>query len=184
MPKWIISYEPHTGLVNGFYPPDYHGVLPTENFVEMEQEQRDEIWGMMPAVYNGENFVPYVPISPTLDELKENKKREIIAARNVAIGEGTIWKGHTIYTDSDAQRLALSIIAAPVLAASIGDSASAVYPTWTCKDDFIVQLDKETAADLCLTIQTYVTEQYNKAAELLKKVQSVENEEELNTIVW
>ena len=94
------------------------------------------------------------------------------------------FKGHPIYTNGDAQRLALSIISAPTLNAAIGSAAPIAYPTWTCKDGHVVQLDEAYATDLCLTIQTYVTATYNKAAGLLTQVEAAQTAEELAAVVW
>lgn len=121
---------------------------------------------------------------PTLEELKEAKRQEILAARDTAIRDGTTWQGHPIWTDGDAQRLALSVMAAPTLAAAVGSSETVPYPTWTCKDGHVVQLDEAYATDLCLTIQTYVTAMYNAAAELLTQVAAAQSAEDLAAIVW
>lgn len=124
------------------------------------------------------------PEPPTLEELKETKREEILAARDAAIRDGTTWQGHPIWTDGDAQRLALSVMAAPTLAAAVGSTAPISYPTWTCKDGFVIQLDEAYATDLCLTIQTYVTAMYNTAAELLTQVSAAQSAEDLAAIVW
>ena len=58
------------------------------------------------------------------------------------------------------------------------------YPTWTCKDGHVVQLDEAYATDLCLTIQTYVTAMYNTAAELLTQVSTAQSAEDVAAIVW
>ena len=121
---------------------------------------------------------------PTLEELKEAKRQEILAARDTAVRDGTTWQGHPIWTDGDAQRLALSVMAAPTLAAAVGSSETVPYPTWTCKDGHVVQLDEAYATDLCLTIQTYVTAMYNAAAELLTQVAAAQTAEDLEAIVW
>lgn len=47
-----------------------------------------------------------------------------------------------------------------------------------------VQLDEAYATDLCLTIQTYVTATYNKAAGLLTQVEAAQTAEELAAVVW
>lgn len=121
---------------------------------------------------------------PTLDELKAAKRHEILAARDAAIRTGTTWQGHPIYTDADAQRLALSVMAAPTLAAAVGSPETVPYPTWTCKDGFVIQLDEAYATDLCLTIQTYVTAMYNTAAELLTQVGAAQSADDLAAIAW
>lgn len=120
----------------------------------------------------------------TLEELRKAKQREILAARDAAIRNGTTWQGHPIYTDGDAQRLALSIISAPALATAIGSTQPVTYPKWTCKDGHVVQLDEAYATDLCLTIQCYVTATYNKAAGLLPQVEAAQTAEELAAVVW
>lgn len=121
---------------------------------------------------------------PTLDELKSAKRTEILAARDAAVRDGTTWQGHPIWTDGDAQRLALSVMAAPTLAAAVGSAETVSYPTWTCKDGHVVQLDEAYATDLCLTIQTYVTAMYNTAAELLTQVDAAQSAEDVAAIVW
>ncbi|BDF77890.1 DUF4376 domain-containing protein [Pyramidobacter piscolens] len=123
-------------------------------------------------------------LGPTLDELKAAKRTEIIAARDAAVREGATWQGHPIYTDADAQRLALSVMAAPTLAAAVGSPETVPYPTWTCKDGFVIQLDEAYATDLCLTIQTYVTAMYNTAAELLTQVGAAQSADDLAAIAW
>lgn len=122
--------------------------------------------------------------SVPFDVLKERKKREILAARDAAIRGGTTWQGHPIWTDGDAQRLALSVMAAPTLAAAVGSPETVPYPTWTCKDGFVIPLDEAYATDLCLTIQTYVTAMYNTAAELLTQVAAAQSAEDVAAIVW
>lgn len=124
------------------------------------------------------------PDPPTLEELKAAKRVEILAARDAAIRDGTTWQGHPIWTDGDAQRLALSVMAAPTLAAAVGSPETVSYPTWTCKDGHVVQLDEAYATDLCLTIQTYVTAMYNTAAELLTQVGAAQSAEDVAAIVW
>lgn len=124
------------------------------------------------------------PDPPTLEELKAAKRVEILAARDTAVRDGTTWQGHPIWTDGDAQRLALSVMAAPTLAAAVGSAAPVSYPTWTCKDGFVIQLDEAYATDLCLTIQTYVTAMYNTAAELLTQVDAAQSAEDVAAIVW
>lgn len=121
---------------------------------------------------------------PTLEELKERKREEILAARDAAVRDGTTWQGHPIWTDGDAQRLALSVMAAPTLAAAVGSAAPVPYPTWTCKDGHVVQLDEAYATDLCLTIQTYVTAMYNTAADLLTQVGAAQSAEDVAAVVW
>lgn len=124
-----------------------------------------------------------VPV-PTLEELKAAKRVEILAARDTAVRDGTTWQGHPIWTDGDAQRLALSVMAAPTLAAAVGSPETVPYPTWTCKDGHVIQLDEAYATDLCLTIQTYVTAMYNTAAELLTQVSAAQSAEDVAAIVW
>lgn len=121
---------------------------------------------------------------PTLEELKAAKRTELLAARDAAIRTGTTWQGHPIWTDGDAQRLALSVMAAPTLAAAVGSPETVSYPTWTCKDGFVIQLDEAYATDLCLTIQTYVTAMYNTAAELLTQVDAAQSADDLAAITW
>lgn len=121
---------------------------------------------------------------PTLEELKAAKRTELLAARDAAIRDGTTWQGHPIWTDGDAQRLALSVMAAPTLAAAVGSPETVPYPTWTCKDGFVIQLDEAYATDLCLTIQTYVTAMYNTAAELLTQVGAAQSADDLAAIAW
>lgn len=135
-------------------------------------------------VHPDEVIVEEPPAPPTLEELKELKRSEIVFARDAAIRDGTTWQGHPIWTDGDAQRLALSIIAAPSLSVAIGSSEPVSYPTWTCKDGFVIQLDEAYATDLCLTIQTYVTTMYNTAAGLLMQLSAAQSAEDLAAIVW
>lgn len=124
------------------------------------------------------------PEPPTLEEFKAAKRQELLAARDAAIRDGTTWQGHPIWTDGDAQRLALSVMAAPTLAAAVGSPETVPYPTWTCKDGHVVQLDEAYATDLCLTIQTYVTAMYNVAAGLLTQVAAAQSAEDVAAIVW
>lgn len=132
----------------------------------------------------GEVAIEPEPEPPTLEELKETKREELLAARDAAIRDGTVWQGHPIYTDGDAQRLALSVMSTPTLAAAVGSPETVPYPTWTCKDGFVIQLDEAYATDLCLTIQTYVTAMYNTAAELLTQVKAAQTADDLTAITW
>lgn len=80
---WFVSYGdrlPH--FVVGLYPPEYGGDLPTKNCLEVTQNERDLLWESMqhnPMCYDPTTgaFKPYVPLPPTLEQLKEQKINEL-----------------------------------------------------------------------------------------------------------
>lgn len=77
--NWIVEYNPSSFIVCGFYPPDYKGVLPAENFVAITQDERD--WLYSEVV---QHTMCYDPGSKTFKQyeqpfyqLKNNKLAEL-----------------------------------------------------------------------------------------------------------
>lgn len=117
------------------------------------------------------------PTPPTLEELKRMKVNTIVNARNADISSGTLWNGHPIHTDADAQRLVLALAGYP----SLGETP---FPTWTCSDGHVVQLDQSSAQSLILTVQSYVSGLYDKSAGLITNILSAQTAEEVEAVVW
>ena len=77
---WRATYDPETYEINGFFPPDYGGEQPTENYVEITQEEHVELVQVINnklVTYNpdtGEIEISDHP-GPTEEEIAEAERR-------------------------------------------------------------------------------------------------------------
>ena len=126
-----------------------------------------------------EIIVPIIP-EPTLDELKQQKKKEINRAREAArYYEGAEFDDDIFDVDETSQ----SNILAQIKVAELLQNAKATYP-YRSKTNVDHMFNVEQLQQLGLTIAQKVTEIYQKSWDLKAKVDEAQFKEDLDLIVW
>ncbi len=171
---WKISLD-EANLVDGFFPADYQGVLPQSRLVTVDDEEYKRVLKLMPAQYvEGEGFKQWFPPSPSLGELKAQKKAEIAASRYVAETSGITVSGATIDTDRDSQAL----ITGAALAAVI-DGEYAL--NWKTTAGFIHLSAPEIIA-VAQAVRAHVQSCFDREGELVAQVDAAQSKEDLDAI--
>lgn len=174
---WKIALD-DAGAVIGFYPPDYHGSYPSEDtLVVATEEEKERVYHLMPAYYDttDQTFKRLMPHTPTLDELKAQKKAEIAAARYEAETAGTTVNGVLIDTGRDSQAL----ITGAALAAILDEAYSL---NWKTVDGFIHLSAPEIIA-VAKAVRAHVQACFDREAELCALVDAAETTEDLDEII-
>ncbi len=174
---WKISID-ETGLVDGFYPPDYQGVLPEETtLVDVEEEEKDRICSIMPAYYdaNEQTFKHWTP-AYTLEDLKAWKKAEIASARYEHEIAGVIINGIHITTDREDQ----AMITAVALSAVVDPAYTTV---WKGADGYL-DLDAAGVLTLARMVGAHVEAAFAEEKRLVEQIDAAQDEAELASIVW
>lgn len=174
---WKIALD-NAGAVIGFYPPDYQGILPSENtLVAVTKIEKDNVYRLMPAYYdtNDQTFKHIAPPAPTFDELKAQKKAEIAAARYDAETAGVTVSGALIDTGRDSQAL----ITGAALAAMLDKNYSL---NWKTTSGFIHLSASEIIA-VAQAVRAHVQTCFDREAELCALVDAAETKEDLDEII-
>lgn len=122
------------------------------------------------------------PPEPSLDDLKAAKRAEVTAWRDAAIAQGTEWSGHTVDTDSDAQRMITALMVKMQTYKTIGREWTPA--PWRLKDGAYITLTEEQATALALAVSDYVSSCYAREGELAQAVTAAETREELDALSW
>lgn len=122
------------------------------------------------------------PPPPSLDDLKTAKRAEVTAWRDAAIAQGTEWSGHTVDTDSDAQRMVTALMVKMQTYKAIGREWTPA--PWRLKDGTYITLTEDQATGLALAVSDYVSSCYAREAELVAAVDTAETREELDALSW
>ena len=154
----------------------------TENFVEVTQERRDQLWADMQAnrmCYDPDagDFVPYVSPPLTLAQLKERKRVEIAAARYEAEVAGIEVNGVSIATDRDSQSLLTGAAVSAML-----DNAYTVQ--WKQPDGMFVTLTANQIIELGKAVRAHVETCFNREKELYAEIAAAQTAEEVEQIKW
>lgn len=174
---WHISLD-DAGRVLGFYPDDYQGQLPDTRFIDLETEQKQAVWEMMPAVYvEGEGFRRWTQPTPTLDELKTAKRATIAAARYEAETGGCTVEGVTVATDRGSQAL----LTAAVVMARLDPEFKT---QWKCADGRFVALDAFQLRTIGDAVIAHVEACFAREGELCEQINAAQTPEELDAIQW
>ena len=122
------------------------------------------------------------PPQPSLDDLKAAKRAEVTAWRDAAIAQGTEWSGHTVDTDSDAQRMVTALMVKMQTYKTIGREWTPA--PWRLKDGTYITLTEDQATALALAVSDYVSSCYAREGELAQAVTAAETREELDALSW
>jgi len=175
---WLISLNEHN-LVDGFYPLDYHGTLPTDKrLIEVTDTEKERVYSIMPAYYDEADgiFKHWAP-APTLDSLKQRKKDEIAAARYDAETGGCTVDGVTIATDRGSQAL--------LTAAVVSARLDLEFKTrWKCANGRFVTLDAMQLRAIGDAVIAHVEACFAREAELVEQIDAAQTTEDLDAIQW
>lgn len=163
--------------VVGFYPSDYHGQLPDVPLIEVSDEVYHNVLSIMPAIYTGTEFVHKPPIQPTFDELKQNKRQYIAAARYEAETGGCTVDGVMIATDRGSQAL----LTAAVVMARLDPEFKT---QWKCADGCFKQLDAFQLRAIGDAVIAHVERCFAREGELCEQIDAATTPEELDAIRW
>jgi hypothetical protein len=148
-------------LAEGADPLEYAEVL------KLRQSCRDKV-----NEWNGEDF-----ISPTFEDLRNRKYREIAQARYNAEIAGVTINGVLIKTDRETQ----AVLTAACLQAYIDSGYSL---NWKTGDGTFVSLPAEQIMAFGTAVRQHVQGCFDHEAELLPLIESAETEAELEVITW
>lgn len=112
----------------------------------------------------------------TFADLKADKKSEIAAARYEYEIAGIVFKNVHVTTDREDQ----SMITAIALAATLNSDFTTV---WKGSDGYI-NLNAQETLTLAYLVAEHVEGAFSEEKRLSELIDSAQNEEELNTIVW
>ena len=148
-------------LAEGADPLEYAEVL------KLRQACRDKI-----NEWNGEDF-----ITPTFEDLKVRKYREIATARYNAEIAGVTINGVLIRTDRETQ----AVLTAACLQAYIDSGYSL---NWKTGDGTFVSLPAEQIMAFGTAVRAHVQSCFDHEAELSPLIENAETEAELEAIEW
>jgi len=129
------------------------------------------VWGETPTVPDEP-----LPLEPTLDELKAQKKAAIAAARYEAETSGTTVNGVLIDTGRDSQAL----ITGAALAAMLDENYSL---NWKTASGFIHLTAPEIIA-VAQSVRAHVQNCFDREGELVALIDAAQTKDELNAIKW
>lgn len=177
---WKISIDA-TGLVDGFYPPDYQGVLPEDvTLIDVEEEEKDHIYNMMPAYYdfNEQKFKQWITPEPTLTELKTSKLVSLETEYdNHVSGSFTTSQGYLMQFDTSDS---LKMQGAITLMEAVGSSTG--YLT-QANDVTVYNIPIETMKQVLIEMLNAYAKCHARKQELRSLIDNAQSKEELAEIV-
>lgn len=181
---WKISLDAN-GLVDGFFPPDYQGILPEDvTLVDVEEEEeKNRIYSIMPAYYdiNEQTFKHWIAPEPTLTELKANKLESLESEYNNHVsGSFTTSQGYLMQFDTTDS---LKMQGAITLMEAVGSSTG--YLT-QANDVTVYNIPIETMKQVLIEMLNAYAKCHARKQELRKQINDAQSKEELAeiTISW
>ena len=175
---WKVSLD-ENGIVDGFFPPNYQGILPENvKLIDVEEEEKERIYMMMPAWYDAQDqiFKRWTPPIATLAELKSTKKAEIAAARYAYEMAGVIINGVHVTTDREDQ----AMITAVALSAVVDPTYTTV---WKGADGYLTLTASEILA-MARIVGAHVEAAFAEEKRLVELIDAAQTDEELASITW
>ena len=116
--------------------------------------------------------------TPTLDELKTEKREEINQARDAAEQGGFEYLGKTFDSDQiSAQRISMA-------AQAMALAPDGTTITWTCQDNSTIDLTAQELVGLVVALATWSNACHEKATALKAQIDAAKTAEELEKITW
>lgn len=116
--------------------------------------------------------------TPTLDELKTEKRAEINQARDAAEQGGFEYLGKTFDSDQiSAQRISMA-------AQAMALAPEGATITWTCQDNSTIDLTAQELVGLVVALATWSNACHEKATALKAQIDAAKTAEELEKITW
>lgn len=119
----------------------------------------------------------YAPQKP-LEELKQEKRAEINAARDNAEQGGFEYMGKIF----DSDQVSCIRISSANQAMQYADDSAII--TWTCQDNSTIDLNKLQLSELIVALAQHSNECHQKATKLKAQIESCTTKEELDNIKW
>lgn len=116
---------------------------------------------------------------PSLEQVRAEKRAEIIAARNAVITGGFSYLGKRIDSDRDS---VMSITGAGVAALAAKASGLPYSVTWTCADDSTIILDADGVLGMVIALAMFADTEHTKARPLKEAVKNAVTMEELKAV--
>lgn len=174
---WKISLD-ENNLVDGFYPSDYRGTLPTTTLIEVDDEEYQHVFKIMPAQYiEGEGFIPWTP-SFTLDDFKKQKHSILDDSFNTCVeGSFITSQGYLMQFDtSDSLKMQGAITLMEALGSSTGYLTQA-------NDITIYNVPIETMKQVLVEMLSAYAKCHARKQELRTLINNAQTKEELDEIV-